>query len=193
MYSLVNHSFGVPPSAAGLASQLSEFETLFEYWCHPSGGRPSYLAYALSHKYTGERLAVANLKGRDNAQVRCVSDACHDNGNFSALLASMTMSETYPNDERCQIDSEGKPIAKVRQLYLSRVVDENGFELQTSLPISGDFLMQGQLYDGREPDRRTGGQYLRYQHAEITQYYDDTVSDPIVIESAFSSPFARSY
>ena len=115
-------------------------------------------------------MKLAALKGDDYYRTQFVADACSKDGGFHVLLAHMQKLITRPNDEEYEDSEESK-------LSLERIVELQGFELQTSLKISEDcVLQQTDLYNNRAPDEQMGGEYLGNQHAEIDHFYSDTVS-----------------
>jgi hypothetical protein len=72
------------------------------------------------------------------------------------------------NDEGGEEDAQS-------ELRLDRIVDLEGFTLRESLLIPDEYLLQQGLYDSRDPDEQTGGEYMGNQHAEFDQFYNDTV------------------
>jgi hypothetical protein len=122
----------------------------------------------LDHQYTDAALKLANLKGDDYYRARYVADSCGEAGDFCVLLASLQRVVTFLNDEGGREDEES-------ELRLKRIVDVEGFVLRDSLLIPEDYLLQEGLYDSRDPDNQTGGEYMGNQHAEFDQFYNDTV------------------
>ena len=64
------------------------------------------------------------------------------------------------------------------QLYLTRIVDPEGFNLSVyqSLPILETALLQETDFEDRGPDFQRGGEHMGNQHAEIEQFLKDSVS-----------------
>ncbi|KAL9112520.1 MAG: hypothetical protein Q9187_007753 [Circinaria calcarea] len=72
---------------------------------------------------------------------------------------------TFPNDE------EGEKYAK-SSLRLDHVVDLEGYTLGTSLKIPDNIILQHWLYNSRDPDSQTGGQYTGNEYANFDQLYN---------------------
>ena len=158
----------MPQSAARLDHEIASFAETLSEW-HNFDQAPQCLCYAFDYQYTKGALKLATLKGDDYYQARFVADACNNVGEFCVLLASMVLIETWLNDD-------GGEDEKTFQLKVNNIVDLEGFVLQQGLNIPETFLLQDRLYKSRDPDERTGGEYMGNQHAEIDEVYRDTVS-----------------
>ena len=167
IYNLINASPRLPPSAAGLDVQISRFCQTLAKWRDLNEG-PECLCYVLDHQYTNAGLKLGNLKGHDYCRARHVADSCTEAGDFCVLLASLQKVVSFMNDEGGQEDAQS-------ELRLDRIVDLEGFMLRKSLLIPEDYLLHQGLYDSRDPDNQTGGEYMGNQHAEFDQFYNDTV------------------
>ena len=64
------------------------------------------------------------------------------------------------------------------QLYLTHIVDLGGFSLSVhqSLVIDEAFLLEEIFDSDRDPDTQFGGEFMGNQHADINQFYNDSVS-----------------
>ena len=130
-----------------------------------------YLVWPLEHKYTNEGLRLAYLKGDDYNRARHVSQSCREHGEFYVLFANMEMHVNDPNHEEEERETES-------QLYLTHIVDLGGFSLSVhqSLAIDETALLEETCYSDRDPDTQFGGEFMGNQHAEIDQFYNDSVS-----------------
>ena len=142
---------------------------------------PQYFAYYLDHQYTDNDLRLAHLKGDDYHRACHVAKSCAVHGEFYLLLANMSMSITYPGDQD-EDENEGEngngELDQIPEFKLSRVVDLEGFQLShlNDLEISHTQIWQTKSYRGRKPDVRKGGEYMGNSHAEIEQFFKDSVS-----------------
>lgn len=161
-YNLINASSGPPQSAAGLDAQIDRFCQVLAEWRYEG---PECLCYALDYQYTDTGLKLASLKGNDYYRARYVVDSCGKASGFCVLLASLQKVVSFPNDEGGEEECE---------LWLDRIVDIEGFTLRKSLSIAEECLLQ-RLYDSRDPDNQAGGEHLGNQHANLKQFYNDTV------------------
>jgi hypothetical protein len=133
---------------------------------------PYSLAYPLVHQYTARNLSLSSLKGHDYQYARCLADSCARHGRFYLFLAQLEMYTSWPNDE----SSEDASIHD-RQRFLSHVCDLEGFRLSSvNVDISNTFLLDRISYTDREPDTRTGGEYVGNQHMDFEETYSDRVS-----------------
>ena len=168
MYNLINESKDPYRSASVLDAQTEKFARVLTKWQNLENV-PPYLAFFLDHQYTDRDLRLARLKGNDYHHVRHVAQSCTVHGEFYTLLANISMQIT---------DLNGEDTTKESKLILSRIVDLEGADLSVyhSLTISDSFLMKKKSYSDREPDIQRGGNYMGNQHAEIDQFFNDSVS-----------------
>lgn len=111
------------------------------------------------------------MKGDDYHRARHVAQSSTVHNEFYILLANMELQRTDPNDETEEREES-------EQLVLTHIVDLGGFSLSiyNSLSISDTYLLQEICYSDREPDVQRGGHYMGNQHAEIDQFFKDSVS-----------------
>ncbi|MCJ1243689.1 hypothetical protein MMC30_000886 [Trapelia coarctata] len=167
-YNLVKDTLsGFPQSAAGLDAQISRFCQALAEWRSLDGGL-ACLCYAFDHQYTNAGFNLASLKADDYHRARYIVESCEKSGDFCVLFASLQKIVTFDNDEGGEENLNSG-------LRLERIVDKEGFMLREYLNISEDCLLQRGLYDSRDPDSQSGGEYMGNQHAEIEQLYDDRV------------------
>lgn len=100
------------------------------------------------------------------------------------MLASLQKVVTFENDEGGEEDAQS-------ELRLEHITDLEGFTLQKSLRIPENFLLQQSLYDSRDPDSQNGGEFLGNQHADIDQFYKNTVRSRMNAESGSCSRFQK--
>lgn len=167
-YNLVHVPACSPNSASGLDAQIARFCQVLADWRNFDDEGAECLCYVLDHQYTDAALKLANLKGNDYYRVRYVADSCREAGGFCVLLASLHKVVTFMNDEGGEEDAES-------ELRLNHIVDVEGVVLREALLIPEHYLLQEELYDSRDPDNQTGGEYMGNQHAEFEQFYNDTV------------------
>ena len=148
--------------------KIAHFCQTFAEWRNLGEEGPQCLCFVLDHQYTDAALKLANLKGDDYYRARYIADSCGEAGNFCVLLASLQRVVTFMNDEGGREEAES-------ELRLKRIVDVEGFILRDALLIPEYYLLQEGLYDSRDPDHQTGGEYIGNQHAEFDQLYNDTV------------------
>ncbi len=127
--------------------------------------------WPLGYKYTNQGLRLSHLKGDDYNRARHVAQSCREHGGFYAFLANMERHISDPNDENEDREKDS-------QLYLTHLVDVGGFSLMVykSLIIDETALLEETFDSDRDPDTQVGGEYWGNQHAEIDQYYNDSVS-----------------
>ncbi len=127
--------------------------------------------WPLEYKYTNQGLRLAHLKGDDYNRVRHVSQSCREDGEFYVFLANMEMHVNDPNHEEEERETAS-------QLYLTHLVDLGGFSLSVhqSLVIDETALLEETFDSDRDPDTQLGGEFMGNQHAEIDQFYNDSVS-----------------
>ena len=166
-YNLINNAHERHLSATVLDIEQSKIDRMLTQW-HATEGRKSFMCYVLQHKYTGVHLQMSNLKGDDYYRCSQLDRACHSNGAFHVFLSPLELTVTRINDEG--YEEEGN-----EELCLSSITSLQGVELQDSLTISKDSLVQRNLYQSREHDEQWGGEHLGNQHADIQQVYHDAV------------------
>ena len=168
MYNLIHNSKNPDLSASTLDTQIGDFAKTLRQW-RRSGD--NFFAYALEHQYTDVGLRLSQLKGDDYHRVCQVTQSCAQTHEFYVLLASIEMCITNMNCEE-ETESESK-------LRLTRIVNLEGFNLlvYSALSIPETKLLQEEFYCDRDPDTQCGGEYMGNQHAEIEQFFKDSVSE----------------
>lgn len=162
-YNLIRVSSAFPASDAAARAYSDELSRLLRQWQHEFAG-VNILCYALNHQYTDNSLELSSLKREDFFRAQHVANAC--DGGFIALLASMEKVVPLPVCDGWDGEAE---------LNLQRICSLNGLALATSLGISEDNLLQESLFEYRDPNEQSGGEYMGNENAELNQYYYDSV------------------
>jgi len=128
----------------------------------------SAVAYILDHQYTTRDLSLAYLKGQDYHRAQCVAQSCAAHGGLYLLFGNMEMSWTY------DVDDEDD---KIKSLGLFTRVNLDGIQINKDvLVIPEEMVLNGTDYEHRHPDIEKGGEYMGNEHAEIEQFFKDSVS-----------------
>ena len=113
----------------------------------------------------------------DYNRVTQVSQACSQHGGFHLLLANMEMLVTNSQSE----EQEDCP----SELYLKRIVDLMGCDITVydKRFVTKSRVLSIHHFENRDPDVQRGGGYMGNQHAEIYEFYKDSVSSRIALLS----------
>lgn len=145
---------------------LSQWETL-----QPS---PQFLVYPLDHQYTARSLGLSSLKGADFQRINCLASSCVILGKFFLFLAQLELMKTWPNDECGDYESNRKS-----QRNLHHICNLEGSQLSPlKVEVQNSTLLRQVSYNNRQPDARTGGEYVGNQHRNFHETYSDAVRIP---------------
>jgi hypothetical protein len=152
-------------------------------------GIPEMLAYKLEHQYTNANLGFDALKGHDREVAKHLKAVCLQTGShvYLADLEKMVLGgaedeDHYDSYRRCyggDSDSEDghHSITEVYETYLKlpHVVNLGGTKIAENIQISEDQIIQGDIFEDREPDEEDYEGFSGNAGASATHWYRDTV------------------
>jgi hypothetical protein len=174
----------------------TELQKVIALWKSNYDGRPSCpkaLGYKLDHKYTDANLQFNHLKGTDQVRLEYLREICGRNG-FSVFLANVELArygECYQQfDESCwrelyfdAVNGTAPEIhgidASEESIHLTVIVDLDGSEILTNVPLDDDIFVQAEPFD-QDPDEEDWSGPTGNEGVSATHFYRTTVSSPLL-------------